>query len=158
MTQFTIDVDPWTIAWTGVVQGFGMGFVFVPMSTLAFATLPVRLRTDAAAMYSVIRSVGSSLGISYVVNQHARSVQVSHASLSEAVTPFAPALKLPAVSAHWALDSQASLASLNDEITRQASMIAYLNDFRFMMWVTILALPMVFLLRSGRGVAGAARR
>ncbi len=145
MAQFTADVSTWEIVHTGMVQGLGLGLIFPPLSTVTFATLPPRFRTDAASMVSLMRNLGSSVGISLVVALLSRSTQANHSVLVEHLTPFAPPVQaLPPL---LSPDTLTGLALLNAEVTRQAATIAYLVDFRLMMWVTIGAIPMVLLLR-----------
>jgi DHA2 family multidrug resistance protein len=139
---------------SGVIQGLGLGLVFVPLSTLAFATLEPRQRTEAASLFSLVRNLGSSVGISIVVTLLAQNTQVNHAELAASVTPFNPMLDPQA----WGLTGTAALrgyAALDAEVTRQAAMIAYLDDFKLMMAVTLLAIPMLLLLRRPARPAGA---
>jgi MFS transporter, DHA2 family, multidrug resistance protein len=147
MAGFTTEVDVWTIVGTGITQGLGLGFIFVPLSTLTFATLPVRLRTEAAGMFSLMRNIGSSIGISVVETLLARNTQINHSALASNISPFNPVLRGPAMPPDWSLDSVHGLAALNAEITRQAATIAYLDDFRLMMYVMLIAVPLVVLLR-----------
>ena len=148
MSLFTLDVGVWTIVQTGLVQGFGLGLVFVPLSTTTFATLEPRYRNEGTAMFSLMRNIGSSIGISIVVTLLARNTQITHAALAEHVTPFNSLFSWPAISGTWNLHSQAGLAALNAEVTRQAATVAYLNDFTLMMGITLLAVPMLLLMRS----------
>jgi DHA2 family multidrug resistance protein len=78
---------------------------------------------------------------------------VSHAALSESITPFRVALHSPDTPALWSLGQQSGLAALNAEVSRQALTIAYINDFRFMMYLSLLALPLLLLLRTPRKAA-----
>lgn len=145
MTLFTAEVSTWALVHTGLLQGFGLGLIFPPLSTVSFSTLAPKFRTEAAAMFSLIRNIGSSVGISVVVALLSRGTQTSHAMLVEHVTPFAAAVKqLPAA---LSPTTPVGLALLNAEVTRQAATIAYLDDFRLMMWLTIAVLPVVLLLR-----------
>ncbi len=153
MSRFTIDVGTWGLVYTGVVQGVGLGLVFVPLNTLTFASLAPRFRADGAALYSLFRSVGSSIGTSIVVTLFARNVQVNHAVLAENVTPFNAQFLPPA----WDVNNLAGYAALNAEVNRQAATIAYLNDFKFMMFVTLSALPLLLLLRRPLAKKHAAR-
>ena len=147
MTHFTTAVSAWTIVESGLIQGLGLGFMFVPLSTVAFATLAPERRTEATAMFSLMRNIGSSIGISIVVSLLAQNTQINHATLAERATPFNPIFQTPGVAEHWSLTSQAGLMALNGEITRQAATIAYLDDFRLMMYVMLLAMPLLLLLR-----------
>jgi len=148
MSQFTLQVDTWSIVRTGVTQGLGLGFIFVPLSTITFATLRPQWRNEGTAMFSLMRNIGSSIGISVMVTLLARNTQANHALLSEQLTPFNNALQ--AAGHVWAPDTLAGVLALNSEVTRQAAAIAYLSDFRMMMWVTLLAIPLLTLLRKPR--------
>ena len=147
MTGFSADVPMWPIINAGIVQGIGLGLVFVPVSTLAYATLPMAARTEAAGIYSLVRNIGSSVGISIVFALIARYTQINHAELVERLTPFGT-LALPA-STHTAL----GMAALNAEVTRQAAAIAYINDFWLMTWMTLATLPLILLFRVPRRAA-----
>ena len=72
----------------GVIQGLGLGLVFVPISTVAYSTLPMATRTEAAGIFSLMRNIGSSVGISIVMTLLARGTQVNHAELAERIDPF----------------------------------------------------------------------
>jgi DHA2 family multidrug resistance protein len=155
MARFTAHVGTYEIVYTGVVQGVGLGFIFVPLSAVAFATLAPRHRNEGTAMFSLVRNIGSSIGISIVVTILGREAQISHALLSENVTPFRSALQAPGVPGVWDLGTNAGLLALNGEVSRQALTIAYLNDFRLMMYSTLLAVPLLLLLRSPKRPAAA---
>lgn len=150
MAGYTPDVSRSQLVWNGVVQGMGLGFMFVPLSTITFATLKPEFRTQGTALFSLSRSMGSAIGISLVVFMLGRNTQVAHADLAALVTPFNAALADPAVQHGWNLATEAGRLALNAEVTRQASIIAYANDFRLMMMVALVSMPMVFLLRRQR--------
>ncbi len=147
MAGFTAEVPVWTVVRSGIVQGLGLGFIFVPLTTVTFATLPVRQRGEGTAMFSLMRNIGSSIGISIVVTLLAQNTQANHAMIAESVTPFRAATRLSALPRLWDWATTAGAAALNGEVTRQAETIAYLTDFRLMMWVTLLAAPLILLLR-----------
>lgn len=146
MTGFSPQMDMRPIVVSGVVQGLGLGLVFVPLSTIAFATLDARFRTDGASLFSLTRNIGSSIGISIVTALLTRNVQINHAELSGGLTPFDPALRgaLPGA----ALGDGTSLALVERLVGQQALMISYVDDFKFMMLVTLFAMPLVLLLRK----------
>src|SRR5919206_131522 len=150
MTGFTPDVSKWTLIRTGIVQGLGLGFMFVPLSTITFATLAPAYRTQGTALFSLMRNLGSSIGISFVTFLLGRNTQVMHADLAAHVTPFNQALHLPGVARIWDLGSAAGRAALNGEITRQATIVAYVDDFKLMMIVALAAMPLIFLLRKAK--------
>jgi MFS transporter, DHA2 family, multidrug resistance protein len=155
MAQFTADIGIYEIVYTGVFQGVGLGFIFVPLSAAAFATLPQRYRNEGTAMFSLVRNLGSSIGISIVVTILGHETQISHAALSESITPFNHALHAPAASHIWNLSTPLGLAAMNATVTRQAVTIAYLNDFRLMMYLTLLAAPLLLLIRPPKRPATA---
>jgi DHA2 family multidrug resistance protein len=142
MTTWAQVMDSWPFMLTGVVQGFGLGFVFVPLSTIAFATLPPHWRTDAASLFSLVRNLGSSIGVSLVATLLAQNTQVNHEVLAGHVTPFNPAL--PADAAAGNLEA---LAQLNAVITRDATFIAYIDDFKLMMFITLATIPLLAFMR-----------
>ncbi len=145
MLDFTPDVSMRAVIGTGFVQGLGLGLIFVPLSALAFTTLPAAQRPDATSLFSLSRNIGSSIGISVVISFLTRNIQVNHAVLAEHVTPFRAALAdLPAA---WDPATTTGLAALNAEVTRQAGAIAYIDDFKLMMIVVLLTIPLVGLIR-----------
>jgi DHA2 family multidrug resistance protein len=148
MTGFTPDVSQGTLIWTGVLQGLGLGFMFVPLSTITFATLDATFRTEGTALFSLVRNIGSSIGISMVVFLLSRNTQIMHSELVQHVTPYNEALQQPGVSQIWNLATAAGRLALNAEITRQALIIAYADDFKLMMIIALLAAPFIFLLQG----------
>jgi DHA2 family multidrug resistance protein len=148
MTEYSMQMGKGPIVWAGIIQGCGLGFIFVPLSTVTFATLPSEYRTEAAGIYSLLRNVGSSLGISVVQTLLIQNTQINHATLVEHITRFNPLLQYPHIAKFWSTNSTAGLAALNQEITRQAAMIAYINDFKLMMIVTLAAIPLLLLVRK----------
>lgn len=150
MTRFTPNVSEWTLIRTGVMQGMGLGFMFVPLSTITFATLPAHLRTQGTALYSLMRNIGSSIGISLVIFLLTRNTQLVHAELAGHVTPFNDALGQVGPLHFWNLATTVGKAALNAEVTRQASVVAYANDFKLMMLVALVALPLVLLLKKAK--------
>ena len=99
-------------------------------------------------MFSLVRNIGMSIGISIVITLLGREVQSSHAALSEVITPFRAALHGPDVPALWSSLHGRGLLALNGEVSRQALTIAYVNDFRFMLYMSFLALPLLLLMRK----------
>ncbi|MBB5212536.1 MDR family MFS transporter [Microbulbifer hydrolyticus] len=144
MTGFNLQVGQRDLIYTGVVQGLGLGLVFVPISTLAYATLEPRFRGEATALFSLSRNLGSSIGVSIVMAALTRNLWINQQQLGERVQLPAGTLNgLPAA------DSIAALpGALMEEVTRQAAEIAYVNDFQMLMWINMLAMPLVFLLRN----------
>jgi DHA2 family multidrug resistance protein len=148
MTGFTLEVGTWPIVYTGLIQGIGLGFLFVPLSTAAFSTLAPHYRNEGTAMFSLIRNIGSSIGISVMITVLGHQAQTSHAELGNSLSALRPAMQPSSLPMIWDWTTSAGVAALNGEVTRQALMIAYLNDFRLMMYMTLFAVPLLLLLRS----------
>ncbi len=154
MVNFSLLMDEWPVIWSGFLQGFGIGFVYIPLATISFATLPVRLRTEGTAFFNLLRNLGSSIGISIVQALLTRNTQIMHAGLAEKILPYNWTANPALQAAHIDLTNQHSLALLNGEITRQASMIAYLNDYKLIMIMTLMLAPLLLLFRKGRKIKG----
>ncbi|SEB15977.1 DHA2 family efflux MFS transporter permease subunit [Paraburkholderia sartisoli] len=149
MMQYTIVLSASDIVWPGVIQGFGLGLVFVPLSALTFTTLMPELRADGTATYSLARNIGSSIGISIVQTLVTRNTQVAHAGLAANVTVFNPAIQ-PMLGN----GANLNMAVLDQAINQQASMIAYLNDFKLMFVATLLVVPLILLIRPATAPTG----
>jgi DHA2 family multidrug resistance protein len=148
MTGFALDQPSGPVIWSGVIQGLGLGLIFVPLQSLAFETLEPRLRTTAASLLNLSRNLGGSIGISIVSSQLVRMTQVSHADIASSIgseVPTAAASLLQSIG----VPGGAALAILNAEVTRQAVFIAYLDDFKLMMIVTFAVLPLLLLMKRG---------
>jgi len=155
MTRLTLEMDSSLIIVSGFIQGLGIGFTFVPLSTAAFATLAPRLRNQGTPIFSLLRNIGSSVGISIVQALLTENSGRAHATLAATVAPGNHGLAgLPQL---LNPGNPVGLALLNSEVTRQGVLIGYLSDFGIMMAVTLAAIPLLLLIRSpGRAPAGAA--
>lgn len=150
MSLFNLDTTPALIVITGFIQGTGIGLIFVPLSTSAFSTLAPQLRNEGTALYSLTRNIGSSVGISIVTSLLARNTQANHASLVQYASPLNPATQVPGYPEEWSLHSTATIAALEHEVSRQSQMLAYVQDFRMMLWLCLLAMPLLLLFSRGR--------
>jgi DHA2 family multidrug resistance protein len=148
MAGWNLATDRWHFLWTGLLQGLGIGLVFIPLNAAAFATLPPHLRTDGSSLLNLTRSVGSSVGISIVMTLLARGLQRNHEELAGYVTPQVSATLDLSTLDRFQQYGAAGLAVIDAEVNRQAAMIAYLNDFYLMMWLSLAAVPLVLLMRS----------
>jgi DHA2 family multidrug resistance protein len=142
MASYTIVLSERNIIWPGVIQGIGLGLVFVPLSTMTFATLTPEMRADGTAIYSLVRNIGSSIGISGVQTILTQHTQIVHSSLVEHITRFNPLLHPSGQG-----PSAFALAALDQQITAQATMIGYIDDFKFMMWMSIAVVPLLLIIR-----------
>jgi DHA2 family multidrug resistance protein len=147
MSHFDLQMDGRPVFWSGVVQGFGTGVAYVPMAAMSFATLSPELRNQGTAMFSLMRNIGSSIGISVVQALLVSNTQVVHSTLAAHVTPYNLAARAPQLAQQ--LGSSTGIAALNARVTEQAAMVAYIDDFHFMLIITLLTLPLLFLVRPG---------
>ena len=154
MMHFSLDVPEKLIVTTGVIQGLGLGLVFVPISTVAYSTLPISARTEAAGIFSLMRNIGSSVGISIVMTLLSRNTQINHAEIASRLTPFNE--NAAGTAAMLGTNTISGLAALNGEVTRQASAIAFLNDFWLMMVMTAVAIPLLLMIKPVRSAAAPA--
>jgi DHA2 family multidrug resistance protein len=147
MSLFSPQMDSRPIVLSGFAQGVGMGLVFVPLNTLAFATLPVAVRTDAASFFQLLRNLGGAVGVSLVVGLLARQTQVSHADLGAALTPFSTPWADGGMAAIIGESGAAVTAMIDGTVNAQAAMIAYVDVYRMLAFVTLAMLPLVLILR-----------
>ena len=150
MTGFAIEMGSGPIIWSGLIQGLGLGLVFVTMQSLAFATLAPQMRTHAASMLNLSRNIGGSIGISLVTTLLARNMQIAHADMAGHVTEQVLPTIVQGAVAQLGAPATSAVALVNAEITRQAAFIAYIDDFWIMMWLTFAAIPLVLLLRPAK--------
>ncbi|HTH99014.1 MAG TPA: DHA2 family efflux MFS transporter permease subunit [Stellaceae bacterium] len=147
MTGWTPDVSQYTIVVVGVIQGIGLGFLFVPLTTITLSTLPAAQRTEGAGIYSLARNIGSSVGISVMNSLLTTNTQVNHAEIAAYVTPFNRALDMPAVANVWNPLVTKSAAALNAVVTRQAQIIAYINDYKLLMIAVLAVIPLLLVFK-----------
>jgi DHA2 family multidrug resistance protein len=184
MTLFTLDISEGRIVWNGFLQGLGLGLVFPPLTTLAFATIPARIRTEGAAMNALMRNLGASVGVAVLVALLGRNTQINRSVLGEHLTVFNPLWRFATTPAeHGILVDRSRILSYMtpfggawpygsvptddlpkltamwaEELTRQASMISYLNDFRVLAVSTLIFIPLLFFMRRQAGFARPSRR
>ena len=148
MTGWTPDVSRTDLIWITTLQGFGMGFVFIPLQVVAFATLPGHFRTDGASLFALMRNIGSAIGISIATWLLSVSTATMYSQLGENVTPFNQAYHIGAAGLFYNPNIPMGLAGISAEISRQAEIIAYSNDFMFLFWVSIPAAFALLLMRK----------
>ena len=155
MSGWTPDISPESMVVTLILQGFGMGMIFNPLSIMAYATLPTHFRADAAALLSLFRNIGAAIGISVTSFSLTRNTQVMHEALASVATPFNHLLHDAGPIAR-ALDPATThgAALLNELINRQAVIVAYNDDFLLMTWSTLPTLLLLFLMRRASRPAG----
>ncbi|OYY72672.1 DHA2 family efflux MFS transporter permease subunit [Sphingomonas sp. 28-63-12] len=147
MTQWTLVMETTPFIVTGFIQGIGLGLIFIPLNISAFGTLAAAYRTEAASLLNLARNIGASVGISMVTAILGYNIQSAHQDLGSHVTASSISSVDPSMSSILGGTGQTVMAMINAEVNRQAAMIAYLDDFRLMMILTILAIPLVLLLK-----------
>jgi len=147
MTRFSLQMDSALFIWTGLFQGVGIGLIFVPLTTLAFATLSPGLRADGAGVFTLVRNLGSSAGISIMQALHTSNTQILQSGMVEHLRQDNPLARAPWLAAPFSLTNPTGVALLNGEVDRQASMIAYIDDFRLMLFVALALAPVLLLMR-----------
>jgi len=150
MVHYDVLLTQREIIWPGVIQGVGLGLVFVPLATTTFATLSPELRTEGTAIFSLMRNIGSSIGIAVAQALLVRNTQLAHQGLLENLTAAHPDLLRSPIASAFHLAAPPGLEMLNDELTRQAAMIAYVDDFLLMLILTLAVIPVLMMIRPGR--------
>ena len=148
MTGWTDQTGVTEIVVVSVAQGFGFGLVFVPLSTVAFLTLPNHLRTDGTSMLTLMRNVASSIGISIVIAQLTEGSRRAHAVLSEYVTPFNHAMQMPDVRALLDMSTDKGRAMADAMVNVQAQIIAFSRDYQLVMVFTLCVIPLTIMIGS----------
>ena len=148
MSEFTPETSVVNFVIVVLLQGTGFGMFFVPVNTAAFATLPPHYRGDATAFMSLMRKIGSSVGVSILVGQYIRMAQSTHAVLAQHVTPYTETLRLQPLPEPWSLTDLHGIAALDREVYHQAQFIAYLHDFQWIALFIILLMPLILFLQN----------
>ncbi len=148
MTGWTDQTAVPEIIVLSIIQGFGLGLVFVPLSTVAFLTLPNHLRTDGTSMLTLMRNVASSIGISVVIAQLTEGTRRTYAILSEHINPFNHALQMPDVRRMIDLGTDAGRGMADAMVGMQSQIIAFSLDYQLVMVVTLCAIPLAIMIGS----------
>jgi len=148
MTSWTPDVAQWRIITVIVVQGAGLGFVFLPLQVMAFATLPPQYRTDGASLFSLFRNIGAAVGVSVTSSLLAHNTQVLHEQIGAYVTPFNRALQDHGpIAQAWNPSSVHGASVLDHMVNQQAQIVAYIDDYRMMIFSTLASSILLFIMR-----------
>ena len=150
MAGWSLQADNWHFITTGLIQGLGLGLVFIPLNVTAFSTLQGRLRTDGSSLLNLSRSIGASVGISITTALLGANIQTSHEVLGGHVTSATTDLIDLSTIDRFQSAGDAILRMIDGEVNRQAAMIAYVDDFYLMMWLTLAAIPFAFMMRPAK--------
>jgi DHA2 family multidrug resistance protein len=157
ISGWTPDVSEREIIITVVIQGAAMGLLFTPIQVLAFVTLAPSMRTEGAALFSLLRNLGAAIGVSVATSMLARNTQVMHEMIGAAVTPFNRALQTLGPMHQW-LDpaTRHGVAMLDRLVDQQAQIVAYADDYVLLILATVPAWLLLLMMRVPRKVVSAA--
>jgi DHA2 family multidrug resistance protein len=150
MTGFSLQMGMAPVITSGLLQGFGLGCTFVPLNTLALSNLPRHILTQGTALRSLMRNLGGSIGISIFEALLTQNTQIVHSRLIEHLRPDNPLARAPFLATPFSLTTPTGIAALNAEVTRQASMVAYIDVYTFMMMIVVVTIPLLLLIRVPR--------
>jgi MFS transporter, DHA2 family, multidrug resistance protein len=148
MTGWTPNISQTTIISVGVIQGIGLGFLFVPLSAATLSTLPSETRAEGAGLYNLSRNIGSSVGISVVTSLLTTNTQVNHAGIAQHVTAVNRMFEDPMIARFWNPLTSAGRAALDAVITQQAQIIAYIDDYKLLMIATLAVIPLLIVFKK----------
>jgi len=148
MSTWNADVGTWPLVWTNFMQGIGGGIILVPIQVIAFPGIAPTLRTEAAATYNLIRSIGASIGVSAALTLFVRGATTQRARLAEHLTPYSEALNHAGDTMTRHLGSVAGLARLDHELDLQAALMSYVADFRLLALAALAGLPLLLFVRK----------
>ena len=156
MTQLTLTMDYWSLAWPRFLQGFAMGFIFPPLQTLTLATIRLERLGNATAAYNVVRNVGGSVGVALATtllvrrSQEHQTTLVGHVDVWNAET----ARRLKEWTVHFMSQGADSFTAARQALTmiyrrttEQAQVLAYADDFWLISLVFLAILPLIPLMR-----------
>lgn len=146
LSRFSLQADAWLVITSGFLQGLGASMVFVPLSTMAFATLKPALRNEGAALNTLLRNLGASVGIALVQAMTIRDTAAVQSRLTENVRPDNPVVGYGMPDLDFSLGS--SLSGIEGEIVRQAAMVGYVDSFHALFVLAALSAPLVFFLKA----------
>lgn len=150
MTGITPQTAGSYILWPMVLQGMGMGLIFVPMSTLAFATIPPQMAAEAAGLYSLTRTLGSAIGISVVSTYLSYSTRVNWAELRQYITPYNAHVQQFLAPLHLNIHGGAT-GVLGQVVQQQASVQGFVSTFWLITLSFVVLLPLLLLIKSVKG-------
>jgi DHA2 family multidrug resistance protein len=159
MSHFSLSADFYTVIWPRIVLGIGMGFFFIPLTTMTMSGIRKEDMGNASAIYNLLRNLGGSFGVAFVTTMLSRRAQFHQVHLAEHLTPFDPAYQMTSEQIARALQyrgfentlsEQGGLGIIYQELLRQASMLSFNDTFRIISIVMVCVLPLVLLMRKGK--------
>ena len=154
LMSLNLDAPLMPLCANAYLQGAAVGLIWTPIVTTCFRTLDHTLRAEGIAVMHLMRSIGSSFFISISVTQILRATSANYERMTEVVSPYNKTLALPGSMGGWTLESTEGVARIAREITRQASMLGYMNAFVLYTAASVIAIPLVLMLGGRKREAG----
>jgi DHA2 family multidrug resistance protein len=154
LASLDVNVSAAHVFWPMLLQGFGVGIMWVPITIVTFSTLKPDWVPEGTAIYHMLRNIGSSIHISLSITLAVHMARMSYAEMAPQISRYNETMTLPWVTGAWRLDSPAGLAALSREISRQAAMIGYVDSFLFFAATSLVVLPLIAMVRWGRAARG----
>lgn len=145
-----LNTTPFEFMLNGIIQGFAVGTIWVPLTVVTFSTLDPKHLDETSSIYHLLRNLGSSFFISLSVTEVVRSTAMNYEHMTEYISPFNQLLSLPWVAGPRALDTVEGLARMSEEILHQAALISYLNAFGLYTLASAAAIPLIIFVSSPR--------
>ena len=150
LTNIDLQIDFGTAAAYKFWQNLGLALLFIPINTTSYVGVPEEKGGEVSGTINLLRNLGGSIGISVLVATLAQNTQVVHSRLVEGLRPDNPLAQAPYLAAPFSLATPGGIAALNAEVTRQAAIVAYIDDFKLMMLIALASIPLLLLLREAR--------
>lgn len=146
MAHFNLNVSTADVVWAMAVQGFGVGWLWVPMTLVIFSNLDPRRSPEGAAFFHFVRSIASSyfISASFVVVFHTQ--KISYSELIKSVNPYDLRFSFERLLGSWTIDTPAGLAGIAGEVASQSTNIGFINAFNLYLWASLLVYPMIALI------------
>lgn len=147
-TYYNLEINTWWVVWPLIIQGFGIGLMFVPLSAVAYSTLPDSMRAEAAGLFSLLRTMGSSIGISIIITLYTRHTQIAWNQLGGFVNPYNPSLTNYLQTLHLDIHNPLAIPLIANELGKQAQMLSFVDVYVFIAWSILAMLPLVFFVKK----------
>jgi len=156
-SDINLTISSSSITWPNVISGFAMGFIFVPLTTMAMGTLPNEQMGNASGVFNLMRNTGGSLGIAAMTTMLARGSQIHQATLVQNVNPYNPVLqeRVQELAGTGAMGTQQAYGAINAMVARQAEVLSYIDNFRMLAFLCAVCVPAAFLFKRVRAKKGA---
>jgi DHA2 family multidrug resistance protein len=161
LAGLNLDIAMSNVVWPNIVSGCAMGFIFVPLTTMAMGTLPNEQLGNASGVYNLMRNTGGSIGIAAMTTMLARGAQTHQAAISSHLTPYDPAFQQRLQQIAGALGlrggfgaTQQALASIYGTVLRQSMLMSFIDNFRLLAFLSLLCVPAALLFKRVRARGG----